>query len=212
MYVPTHFEETRTEVLHEWIRQNPFGALVAQTAQGLEASHVPFEIDATAGVMGTLHCHVARANPIWRDFTSGSQAMVLFQGAHGYVSPSWYPAKQEHGKVVPTWNYVVVHAYGSLRAIEDRDWLRALVSRLTDRNEAGRAEPWKLGDAPEDYVDKMLRAIVGLELQVERLVGKWKLSQNRSAADQRGVVEGLSREADPLAVSLGGMMEPPQAS
>lgn len=210
MYLPKHFEESRVEVLHELIRQHPFGALVVNTAQGMEASHVPFEIDAGPAPLGTLRCHVARANPIWKDFTATSQALVLFQGAHGYISPSWYPSKQEHGKVVPTWNYMVVHAYGSLHAIEDPVWLRGFVRRLTDRHEAGRAKPWQISDAPEDYVEKMLRAIVGLELKIDRLVGKLKLSQNRSAADQRGVIAGLAGE-DATAAAMVPMMKAPEA-
>ena len=206
MYLPKHFEETRVEVLHEAIRQHPFAALVVNTAQGLEATHVPFEIDPNPAPFGTLHCHVARANPIWKDFVATGQAMVLFQGAHGYISPSWYPAKQEHGKVVPTWNYVIVHAHGSMRAIEDPVWLRGLVGRLTDQHEAGRAAPWQVSDAPDDYIEKMLHAIVGLEITIERLVGKWKLSQNRSAADQRGVAEALPAERDATAAAMAPLM------
>jgi transcriptional regulator len=210
VYLPKHFEESRVEVLHELIRQHPFGALVVNTAQGMEASHVPFEIDAGPAPLGTLRCHVARANPIWKDFTATSQALVLFQGAHGYISPSWYPSKQEHGKVVPTWNYMVVHAYGSLHAIEDPSWLRGFVSRLTDRHEAGRAQPWQVSDAPGEYIEKTLRGIVGLELKIDRLVGKWKLSQNRSAADQRGVIAGLAGE-DATAAAMVPMMKAPEA-
>ena len=210
MYLPKHFEESRVEVLHELIRQHPFGALVVNTAQGMEASHVPFEIDAGPAPLGTLRCHVARANPIWKDFTATSQALVLFQGAHGYISPSWYPSKQEHGKVVPTWNYMVVHAYGSLHAIEDPSWLHGFVSRLTDRHEAGRAQPWQVSDAPGEYIEKTLRGIVGLELKIDRLVGKWKLSQNRSAADQRGVIAGLAGE-DAAAAAMVPMMKAPEA-
>lgn len=209
MYLPKHFEESRVEVLHELIRQHPFGALVVNTAQGMEASHVPFEIDAAPAPLGTLRCHVARANPIWKDFTATSQALVLFQGAHGYISPSWYASKQEHGKVVPTWNYMVVHAYGSLHAIEDPSWLHGFVSRLTDRHEAGRAQPWQVSDAPGEYIEKTLRSIVGLELKIDRLVGKWKLSQNRSAADQRGVIAGLAGE-DATSAAMVPMMKSPE--
>ncbi|HEY4366306.1 MAG TPA: FMN-binding negative transcriptional regulator [Steroidobacteraceae bacterium] len=208
MYLPKHFDESRAEVLHELIRRHPFGALVANTTQGLDATHVPFEIDASAGPLGTLRCHIARANPIWRDFGATGQAMVLFQGPHGYVSPAWYPAKQEHGKVVPTWNYAIVHAHGTLRAIEDPVWLRGFVSRLTDRNEGARAVPWKVSDAPEEYLEKMLGAIVGLELTIERLQGKWKLSQNRSLADQQGVVAGLASEGDATAAAMLSLMHP----
>lgn len=194
MYVPRHFEETRVEVLHDLIRRHPFGALVAMTSQGLQASHVPFELDPEPAPHGTLRCHVAKANPLWRELAADVQALVIFQGAHGYISPAWYPAKQEHGKVVPTWNYIVVHCYGSPKVVHDAAWLRRMVGDLTNRNEQRRADRWKVEDAPDDYVDKMLTAIVGIEIPVARAIGKWKLSQNRSVADRQGVVAGLSKE------------------
>ena len=209
MYLPKHFEENRPEVLHELIRKHQFGTVVVNTAQGLEAAHLPFELDVQAGAHGVLRCHVARANTIWRDFDPRTQALAIFQGPHGYISPSWYPAKQEHGKVVPTWNYAIVHAYGTMRAVEDAQWLRGMVTRLTDRNEGGRSQPWAVSDAPEDYLEKMLRAIVGVEITIERLIGKWKLSQNRSAADQHGVLAALQHE-DPTAAAMTGLMHPPQ--
>jgi transcriptional regulator len=191
MYVPKQFEETRVDVLHELIRAHPLAALVTLTPVGLDANHIPFEIDPAPGPFGTLRGHVARANPLWRELASGVQALAIFRGPASYVSPAWYPTKRSTGKVVPTWNYAVVHARGSLRIVEDRGWLRALVERLTERHEAGRSHPWKVTDAPADYIDKELGAIVGLELPVAELVGKWKVSQNRSPADREGVVEGL---------------------
>lgn len=200
MYLPKHFEETRVDVLHGLIRAHPLGALVTAGAGGLEANHVPFEIDPDPAPFGTLRAHVARANPVWRD--GAGDALVLFQGPEIYVTPSWYPTKRESGKVVPTWNYVAVHAYGRLRAIDDPAWLRAFVTRLTDRHEARRAAPWKVSDAPGDYVDQLLAAIVGIELPVARLLGKWKVSQNRPAADRAGVVAGLEGDGGDAARAM----------
>lgn len=195
MYLPKHFEETRVEVLHELIRAYPLGTLVTLTAGGLDANHIPFEVDPDPRPFGTLRGHVARANPVWREASPGADALVIFQGPDTYISPSWYPTKRETGKVVPTWNYVVVHAHGTPRFIDDRAWLRAFVEKLTDRHEAQRREPWKVTDAPADYIDKQVGAIIGLEVPVTRLAGKWKLSQNRPAHDRAGVVEGLRRDA-----------------
>jgi transcriptional regulator len=202
MYLPKHFEETRVETLHELIRAHPLGALVTLTPGGLDANHIPFEVDPEPAPFGTLRGHVARANPVWRDFARDVEALVMFQGPETYVSPSWYPSKQETAKVVPTWNYVVVHAHGPLRFIDDRRWLRAFVERLTNRHEAGRRDPWKITDAPADYIDKQVGAIVGLEIPLTRLVGKWKVSQNRPAQDRDGVVEGLRRQGDPASVAM----------
>lgn len=207
MYLPKHFEETRVEVLHELVRAHPLGALVTRGAGGLQANHVPFEIDPAPAPFGTLRGHVARANPVWRD--GAGDALVIFQGPQAYVSPSWYPSKQAGGKVVPTWNYAVVHAYGILRAIDDAEWLRAFVTRLTDRHEAARAERWRVTDAPADYVDTLLGAIVGIELAVTRLEGKWKVSQNRPAQDREGVVQGLLEDGGDAARAMAGMIRGP---
>jgi transcriptional regulator len=204
MYTPKHFEETRTEVMHAFIRQQPLGALVVPTAQGLTVEHVPFVIEATAP-LGVLKAHVARANPVWQQALT-AEAVVIFQVPGRYISPSWYPTKKETGKVVPTWNYVVVHAHGQLRFTEDPVWLRAHLEQLVDAHEGPRAAPWKITDAPEAYVDKMLGQIVGLELPIARLEGKWKLAQNRSDADRAGVVEGLLAEGDPAAAELARRM------
>ncbi len=194
MYAPKHFEETRVDVLQDLIRTYPFGALVTMTPGGLDANHIPFEVDPTPGPFGTLRGHVARANPVWRDVAPAAAALVIFQGVDGYVSPAWYPTKAETGKVVPTWNYAVVHAHGVPRFIDDPAWLRAFVEKLTSRHEAGRREPWKITDAPADYIDKQVGAIIGLEMPITRLIGKWKVSQNRPPEDQDGVVQGLLRE------------------
>jgi len=206
MYLPKHFEETRVEVLHGLVRAHPLGALVTLGADGLEANHIPFEIDPDPAPFGTLRGHVARANPVWRELSRGADALAIFQGAATYVSPSWYPTKQEGGKVVPTWNYAVVHAYGPLRAVDDPAWLRAFVERLTNRHESGRTAPWHVTDAPADYVDKMVTAIVGIELPVTRLLGKWKTSQNRPARDRAGVVAGLEQDGGDAARAMAALV------
>lgn len=194
MYLPAHFEEKRPEVLHELLRTHPLGLLVTQSDAGeLSANSVPFVLDADpVGGPGILRAHVARANPLWREARGDVDSLVVFQGEQAYISPSFYPSKAEHHKVVPTWNYCVVQARGRLRAVEDTGWLHDFVTRLTDRHEASRAQPWAVGDAPEDYIATMLRAIVGIEIVLGSLTGKWKVGQNRSAADRAGVARGLA--------------------
>ena len=196
MYLPPHFEEARPEVLQEVMREYPLGTLVALTSAGLSANHLPFEYDPQPAPLGTLRCHVARGNSVWKDFDKDTPALVIFGGPQAYISPSWYEAKREHGKVVPTYNYVVVHAYGSMRVTEDAQWLHGLVSRLTEKFESARPQPWAVSDAPPDYIEKQLGAIVGIEIPVTRLIGKAKASQNRSVEDQAGVIRGL-RDDDP---------------
>ena len=196
MYLPAHFTEDRVKVLHELIRERPLGTLVTLAAGGLNANHVPFEIDAEPAPYGTLRCHVARANPVWRDFSPGVEALVIFQGPKTYVSPSWYPSKQATGEVVPTYNYVIVHGYGAMKILNDREWLRGLVTRLTNRFESGRAGPWQVTDAPAGFIDKQLAAIVGIEISLTKLLGKWKVSQNRSNDDREGVIRALTERAD----------------
>jgi len=203
MYLPAHFAESRPQVLRDFIAAQPLGLLVTQNrAGGIDANSVPFFLDtdddATPGV---LRAHVARANPLWKEARDDVDALVVFQGPHGYVSPAWYPSKAEHGKVVPTWNYVMVQARGRLRAVDDKAWLRAFVTRLTDRHEGGRAAPWAVTDAPADFIEATLGAIVGIEIPLSSLVGKWKVSQNRSAADRAGVAAGLLREHDDRALA-----------
>jgi transcriptional regulator len=207
MYLPSHFEETRVEVLHRLIHDHPLGALVTFGADGLNANHVPFEIDPDPAPFGTLRAHVARANPVWREFSKEVEPLVIFQGAQSYITPSWYQTKKETGKVVPTFNYIVVHAYGTMRVFEDSAWLRKFVGGLTDRFEASRAQPWAMTDAPEDFIAMQLRAIVGIEIQLTRLIGKWKTSQNRSAADQEGVVAGLRESDDAVARAMAAAVE-----
>ena len=202
MYQPAHFVESRPEVLHRLVREHPFGMLVTDGPGGLAANGIPFLLDAdAAGGPGVLRAHVARANPVWKEARTDRESLVVFQGPQGYVSPAWYPSKAEHGKVVPTWNYIVVQGRGPVRFIEDRDWLRGFVGRLTDTHEAGRlaaeggrgAPSWAVSDAPDDYVETMLKAIIGVEIPLTSLVGKWKMSQNRSRADRDGVAAGLAQ-------------------
>jgi transcriptional regulator len=206
MYLPKHFEETRVQVLHELIHAHPLGALVVLTSAGLEANHIPLEVDPDPAPFGTLRGHIARANPLWRESARDTEALVLFQGPGTYISPAWYATKQETGKVVPTWNYAVVHAHGPVRFIDDRAWLRAFVEQLTNRHEAARPEPWRITDAPADYIDKQLGAIIGLEIPITRLVGKWKVSQNRPPRDRDGAVEGLSREGGDAGAAMARLI------
>jgi transcriptional regulator len=206
MYTPSHFEETRVDILHQLIREHALATFVTLGSQGLNANHIPFEIDPEPAPFGTLRGHVARSNPVWRDFSKDIEALLVFQGPQAYISPSWYPTKKETGKVVPTYNYIVVHAYGPLRPVEDRVWLRNLVERLTNRYEAARAEPWKITDAPADYIETMLGAIVGIEIPVTRLVGKWKASQNRPPVDRKGVISGLRETADADAATMANFV------
>jgi transcriptional regulator len=193
MYLPAHFEESRPEVLHELMRSHPLGLLVTQDANGLQANAIPFMLEPERGPLGTLVAHVARANPLWREARTDVESMVVFQGPQAYISPAWYPTKQETGKVVPTWNYVMVEARGRLRVIDDAAWVHQLVSRLTERHEATQAAPWKVSDAPADYIASMQRAIVGIEIELSALQGKWKVSQNRNTAERGGVVAALGQ-------------------
>ncbi|VVN97332.1 FMN-binding negative transcriptional regulator [Pseudomonas fluorescens] len=196
MYTPSAFVDQDLPHLHQQILSSRLATLVTYGEQGLQASHLPLLLSPDQGPNGTLYGHLAKANPQWRELETGAQALVIFAGADAYVSPSFYPSKAEHGKVVPTWNYLAVHAYGSAEVFSDAQRLRDLVSALTDRHEAGRAQPWKVADAPAHYIDGMLKAIVGFALPIQRLEGKRKLSQNRSTADIAGVREGLAASPD----------------
>ena len=207
MYTPSSFREERLEVLHGLIAAHPLGALVRHGEDGLCADHLPFEIAAPTpeAPFGILRAHVARANPLWR--AAGTDCMVIFQGPHAYITPAWYAEKQISGKEVPTFNYAVVHAHGPLRAIDDAAWLLGLVERLTARHEADQAAPWKVSDAPAGYIDKLLKAIVGIEIPLTRLEGKWKLGQNRSMQDQASMAHGLALDHHPGAArALGALI------
>lgn len=194
MYIPAHFTETRPEELARIIREHSLGVLVTHDGEGLDANHLPFEFDPDAGTHGKLTAHVARANPVWQRCASGSPVMVVFRGAEGYVSPNWYPSKHEAHRQVPTWNYEVVHAHGLLTVRDDERFVRGMVGRLTRRHEADEPRPWKMSDSTPEFIDSMLRNIVGIEIAVTSLVGKCKLSQNKEARDRLGAVEAL--EAD----------------
>lgn len=197
MYIPSSNAEHRPEVMHDFMEAYPLAALVtASTERGLFATHLPLVLDRARGPLGTLEGHVARANPHHRQTLASAEALVIFSGPDAYVTPAWYATKREHGKVVPTWNYVAVHAYGTLRFVDDRAFLQRHLEQLTSRHETGREEPWAIGDAPPDFVSQLEKAIVGVEIAITRLEGKWKMSQNRPAADIDGVVRGLSSSPD----------------
>lgn len=209
MYTPTTFREERLDVLHGLIDAHPLGALVRHGKDGLCADHLPFEIAAPTpdAPFGILRAHVARANPLWRAAGEEDECMVIFQGPHAYITPAWYAEKQRSGKEVPTFNYAVVHAHGPLRAIDDAAWLLGLVERLTTRHEAELAAPWRVSDAPAAYIDKLLKAIVGIEIPLTRITGKWKLGQNRTQEDQATMARELTAGTQPgAAQALGALI------
>jgi transcriptional regulator len=202
LYIPPLFKEDRIDVMHGAIRRAGLATLVTLTADGLIASHVPMLLDPEPAPYGTLLGHVARPNPQARGAVPGVQALAIFQGPDAYVTPSWYATKRENGKVVPTWNYIAIHAYGEVEFFDAADRLRAIVTLLTEQQEAARAEPWAVSDAPANYIEGMLKGIVGFALPIARLEGKWKMSQNRPAADRAGVVAGLAAEGRTYIASL----------
>jgi transcriptional regulator len=203
VYIPRHFAEERTDVLHDAIQRAEFGTLVTLGEHGLIATHLPLVLEPADGPLGTLYGHVARANSQWRDHVEDVQALAIFLGPHAYVSPGWYATRS---KVVPTWNYLAVHAYGSLRTYDDPERLRAHVERLTGRQESRRGEPWRLAGQPDDYVASMLKAIVGIEIPIDRLEGKWKMSQNRPEADRLGAIDGLSASGGSAEQAVAAIM------
>jgi transcriptional regulator len=191
LYLPSYFKESRTDVLHALMRERPLATLVTSIDSGLVANHIPVETRTEPAPHGLIRGHIARANPLWKEYRPGSEAMAIFQGPQVYISPSFYPSKRETGEVVPTWDYAVVHAHGTLRFVQDTEWLKSLVVGLTNAHEAPRQAPWKVDDAPPPYIEKMLTLIVGFEFSIVSLTGKWKLSQNHPAANRQGVVRGL---------------------
>jgi transcriptional regulator len=202
MYQPAHFREDRIEVQHDLIRRHPLGLLVTAGPGGLTANHIPFLIYADDSGLGVLRAHVARGNPQWRELSFVEECLVVFQGPQNYVTPSWYATKQETGKVVPTWNYITVHAWGRPRAIEDAAWLRRQIDDLTASQEKRRSPPWAVNDAPEPFIASQMKGIVGVEIPVARIEGKWKVSQNRPEADRAGVESGLASESKDAMAAL----------
>lgn len=206
MYLPAHFKEERLPVLHDLIRSNPLATFVTLGAEGMVANHIPFLLDAERGPNGTLVGHVARANPLWKNTRAEVETLAVFTSADAYISPSFYPTKRETGMVVPTWNYAVVHAWGPLVVHDDAEWLRGLVTRLTNTHEAKSKVPWEVTDAPADFIDKMLKAIVGIEIPIQRIEGKWKVGQNRTSADREGTVAGLHGVGTPQANAMADLV------
>ncbi|NKB36561.1 MAG: FMN-binding negative transcriptional regulator [Gammaproteobacteria bacterium] len=197
MYVPKFNEEKDVSTLHTIIESNPLGAWTAIVDGEINANHIPFLLHRNKGELGTLVGHVARANNIWQGFSTEKDSLVIFQGDQSYMSPNWYPSKHEQGKGVPTWCYIVVHAHGVPKKIEDPEWLLQHVNELTDTHESKQGLPWKVSDAPEDFIDMLIGGIVGIEIPITTLTGKWKLDQNRSEIDRRGVIEGLTSTDNP---------------
>ena len=206
MYRPSHFTQPDARALQALMRDHPLATLITHGAQGLDANPVPLLWLDDGSAQGLLRGHVARANPVWRDTPQGSEVLAVFHGPDAYISPNWYATKRETGAVVPTWNYAVVHARGPLRVVDDVAWLRELVTALTRRHEAAQPRPWAVGDAPPDYIERMLGAIVGIEIPINRIEGKWKVSQNKADAERAGVVDGLAQSADPQAQAMAGLV------
>lgn len=206
MYLQSQFEETRPEVLHALIKAYPLATLVVHGESGLSVNHIPLLRCEGADGQAVLRGHVARANPVWRDMAGGAEAIAVFQGADSYITPSWYPSKQVDGKVVPTWNYAVVHVHGVPRIIEESGWLLAHLKKMSDAQESGEAMPWQLSDAPADYIERLTAAIVGIEIPVSKIVGKWKVSQNRPLADKLGVAAGLRARADERSIDMSALV------
>lgn len=192
MYIPPHFAQPDAEELQRVIRDHPLGMLVTHGDAGLDANHIPFEFDPAVGPHGLLTAHVARSNPVWQQCTTGSTVMVVFRGAEAYISPNWYPSKHDAHRQVPTWNYEVVHAHGTITVRDDERFVRGIVARLTRRHEAAEPRPWKMSDSAPEYIDDLLGKIVGLEIAVSSLVGKFKLSQNREERDRLNAADTLA--------------------
>jgi len=206
MYQPDHFRVDDLPQMHALMRGRPFAALVSAGAAGLYGTHLPTVLK-DGGPFGTIECHLARANPHWKDLAAGGEALMIFQGPDAYITPNWYPSKTETQKVVPTWNYAVVHAYGRPEVMQHKDWLRRHVGELTAQQETGEARPWEVSDAPDNYIDVMLRGIVGFRFVIGRLEGKWKMSQNREMKDRVGVVKGLGERQEGDDREVAGLVQ-----
>jgi transcriptional regulator len=207
MYIPKPFEERRVEVMHELVRAYPLATLITHSSNGLNANHIPLCLSASPAPYGTLQGHIARANPLYDEINEGIETLAIFHGPNSYITPSWYTTKQETGKVVPTWNYVVVHAYGCLRVVDDALWLRAQLDALTQQSEASFSEPWSVSDAPADHIDKTMAAIVGVEMAITKMLGKWKVSQNQPTKNSVGVISGLKTSGLPESEAMATLVE-----
>lgn len=206
MYIPKHFDQPDIPVLHDLIRSRPLSTVVTLSSGGLDANHIPLHLSAEPSPLGTLRGHVARANPIWSDLAQDVEALAIFHGPDAYITPSWYPTKAETGKAVPTWNYAVAHAYGRLRVIDDPSWLRTHLEALTAQHEAAFEKPWQLSDAPLDYAEKLMGAVVGIEIVITRLQGKWKASQNQPPQNRTGAIRGLEESGSPEALAMAALI------
>lgn len=207
MYIPKQFEELRVDVMHELIRSRPLATLVTLSDSGLNANHIPFHIAESPAPFGALQGHVARANLILDDFKNNTEVLAVFHGPDTYITPSWYATKKETGKVVPTWNYAVVHAYGCLRVVDDVSWLRAQIEALTHYNELSFSEPWAVSDAPHEFTEKLMANIIGIEMVITRLSGKWKVSQNQPPQNQTSVIEGLKASGQQESTAMAVLID-----
>lgn len=207
MYVPQQFYEPRIDVMHELIRAYPLATLVTLSSNGLNANHIPLYLSELPAPWGTLQGHVARANPLLDDIVNEIESLAVFHGPDTYITPSWYATKKETGKVVPTWNYAVVHAFGILRIVDNVTWLRAQLEALTTHNEASFSEPWAVSDAPQEHIDKIMASIVGIEMGISRLTGKWKVSQNQPPQNQASVIAGLKASRRPNAQAMADLVK-----
>jgi transcriptional regulator len=206
MYVPKHHEEIDLQVMHTLIQAHSLGAWVTLDDNGFNADHIPFILDGSRGQHGTLRAHVARANPVWQTLNAAAPSLVIFQGPQTYITPNWYPSKQLNGKVVPTWNYAVVHAHGTAKIIHDRDWLSQTITDLTNQHESAQALPWKVSDAPAEFIDRLLDAIVGIEIPITRIVGKWKVSQDEARPDRLSTSEALAKLGDANSLAMSDLV------
>ena len=206
MYMPKHFEESRTGVLHGLIHAHPLATFIVAQGNDIVVNHFPLMVVKVGSELGVLRGHVPRANSVWESFNGDTKAVAVFQGPSAYITPTWYPSKHQHGKVVPTWNYAVVHAHGQPMAVQDASWLLDHLNALTDKQESAQRRPWKVSDAPTEYVDDMLGHIVGVEMPIAALHGKWKVSQNRSRADRLGVAAGLRDQGDAAAMAMEALV------
>ena len=207
MYIPNQFDEPRVEVMHELIRAQPLATVVTFSSSGLNANHIPLVLSELPAPFGALRGHVARANPMLSDLASNIESLAVFHGPNAYISPSWYATKKETGKVVPTWNYAVVHAYGYLRVVDNPAWLRAQLEDLTTHNEASFSEPWAVSDAPHEYIENIMASIVGIEMVITTLAGKWKVSHNQPTRNQSSVVAGLKASSLPGALEMAALVD-----